>query len=100
MGMTLIDTRDIPLRFLIHFMGDLHQPLHLAGRDKGGNAGKLVWIFGKVVLERRYIAIFKFEGHTRKWVLRLSSATRYIDTLTTVCIPFGTAGSSRKISVD
>lgn len=39
---------DIPLRFLVHFMGDLHQPLHLAGRDKGGNG-----------------AIFKFEGHTR-----------------------------------
>lgn len=30
---------DIPLRFLIHFMGDLHQPLHLSGRDRGGNQG-------------------------------------------------------------
>lgn len=39
---------DIPLRFLTHFMGDLHQPLHLTGRDKGGNG-----------------AIFLFEGHRR-----------------------------------
>ena len=34
--------RDISLRFLIHFLGDIHQPLHLCGRDKGGNGGKLV----------------------------------------------------------
>lgn len=25
------------LKFLVHFMGDLHMPLHLAGRDRGGN---------------------------------------------------------------
>ncbi len=31
---------DIPLRFLVHFMGDLHQPLHLTGRDMGGNGGE------------------------------------------------------------
>lgn len=30
-------TRDIPLRFLVHFIGDLHQPLHLAGKMRGGN---------------------------------------------------------------
>ncbi|KAH8116171.1 phospholipase C/P1 nuclease [Phellopilus nigrolimitatus] len=29
------------LKFLIHFMGDLHQPLHLTGRDKGGNGVKV-----------------------------------------------------------
>ncbi|ORX36722.1 phospholipase C/P1 nuclease domain-containing protein [Kockovaella imperatae] len=39
---------DIPLRFLVHFMGDMHQPLHLTGRDKGGNG-----------------AMFLFEGHQR-----------------------------------
>ncbi|MBT5093800.1 MAG: S1/P1 nuclease [Halobacteriovoraceae bacterium] len=35
------------LKFLIHFVGDIHQPLH-AGyrRDKGGNSVKLTW-FGK-----------------------------------------------------
>jgi hypothetical protein len=41
--------RDIALRFLVHFMGDLHQPLHLTGRDRGGNG-----------------AMFSFEGHHRK----------------------------------
>jgi S1/P1 Nuclease len=25
------------LKFLVHFYGDLHQPLHLAGRARGGN---------------------------------------------------------------
>lgn len=29
------------LKFLVHFMGDLHQPLHLTGRDKGGNGDKV-----------------------------------------------------------
>jgi hypothetical protein len=32
------------LRFLIHFVGDVHQPLHAADRqDKGGNDEKLNW---------------------------------------------------------
>lgn len=39
--------RQIALRFLIHFIGDLHQPLHV-GRDEdaGGNKIKVIW-FGK-----------------------------------------------------
>lgn len=28
-----------PLKFLIHFLGDLHQPLHLTARERGGNGG-------------------------------------------------------------
>lgn len=37
----------IALRFLIHLMGDLHQPLHLGfKKDEGGNKIKLKW-FGK-----------------------------------------------------
>ncbi|KAJ2912954.1 hypothetical protein MD484_g7457, partial [Candolleomyces efflorescens] len=28
-------------RFLVHFVGDLHQPLHLTGRDRGGNLAKV-----------------------------------------------------------
>lgn len=27
-------------KFLIHFMGDLHQPLHLTARDRGGNGSE------------------------------------------------------------
>jgi len=34
------------LRFLIHFMGDLHQPLHVAdNHDRGGNQ-RVVWLEG------------------------------------------------------
>lgn len=25
------------LKFLVHFVGDMHQPLHLTGREQGGN---------------------------------------------------------------
>jgi len=31
------------LKFLIHFMGDVHQPLHLTGRDRGGNGDKVLF---------------------------------------------------------
>jgi hypothetical protein len=27
----------ISLRFLVHFLGDVHQPLHLTNRERGGN---------------------------------------------------------------
>ncbi|KAL2919723.1 hypothetical protein HK105_200637 [Polyrhizophydium stewartii] len=42
------DAREEALKFLLHFIGDLHQPLHATGRDRGGNsvrvrfAGRLV----------------------------------------------------------
>ncbi|KAF8267980.1 S1/P1 nuclease-domain-containing protein [Lactarius quietus] len=31
------------LKFLIHFVGDMHQPLHLTGRDRGGNGIKVTF---------------------------------------------------------
>ncbi|KAG8681058.1 hypothetical protein FRC09_017782 [Ceratobasidium sp. 395] len=31
------DTQDIAIRFLTHFLGDLHQPFHLTGRALGAN---------------------------------------------------------------
>lgn len=31
------------LKFLIHFVGDMHQPLHLTGRDRGGNGVKVTF---------------------------------------------------------
>jgi len=39
-----LEQRQIALRFLIHFIGDLHQPLHV-GRDEdaGGNKIKVTW---------------------------------------------------------
>ena len=32
------------LSFLVHLMGDLHQPLHVGGTDQGGNAVKVNWM--------------------------------------------------------
>lgn len=38
------EKRQIALRFLIHFVGDLHQPLHVGREeDKGGNDIKVSW---------------------------------------------------------
>lgn len=41
------EEKAISLKFLVHFIGDLHQPLH-SGRpeDRGGNSVKVVW-FGR-----------------------------------------------------
>ncbi|KAG8987783.1 hypothetical protein FRB90_003150 [Tulasnella sp. 427] len=35
------EEQDFALRFLIHYIGDLHQPLHLTGRERGGNGIKV-----------------------------------------------------------
>ena len=32
------DVASEALKFLIHFVGDMHQPLHLTGRARGGNS--------------------------------------------------------------
>lgn len=41
------------LRFLVHFVGDLHQPLHVGnGTDKGGNDVKLEWFRERSNLHR------------------------------------------------
>ena len=37
-------TPDTALRFLVHLMGDLHQPLHVGGTDLGGNAVSVNWM--------------------------------------------------------
>ncbi|KAF5351249.1 hypothetical protein D9756_008448 [Leucocoprinus leucothites] len=31
------------LKFIVHFFGDLHMPLHLVGRDRGGNGVDVCW---------------------------------------------------------
>jgi hypothetical protein len=35
---------DTALRFLVHLMGDLHQPLHVGGTDQGGNKVDVNWM--------------------------------------------------------
>jgi len=37
-------TADTALRFLVHFLGDLHQPLHVGGTDQGGNKVAVNWM--------------------------------------------------------
>lgn len=38
------DERALALRFIIHIVGDLHQPLHVGnGTDRGGNDVKVTW---------------------------------------------------------
>lgn len=31
------------MKFLIHFLGDMHMPLHLTGRDRGGNSVRVAF---------------------------------------------------------
>lgn len=31
------------LKFLVHYLGDMHQPLHLIGRERGGNGAKVTF---------------------------------------------------------
>jgi len=31
------------LKFLVHFLGDMHMPLHLTGRDRGGNSVQVLF---------------------------------------------------------
>ncbi|KAG6899885.1 hypothetical protein C0995_004783 [Termitomyces sp. Mi166 len=40
-GESSISTANEALKFLVHFMGDMHMPLHLTGRDRGGNSNKV-----------------------------------------------------------
>lgn len=37
-------TSETSLRFLVHLMGDLHQPLHVGGTDLGGNKVSVDWM--------------------------------------------------------
>ncbi|KAE9407052.1 phospholipase C/P1 nuclease [Gymnopus androsaceus JB14] len=37
------DAAEEALKFLVHFLGDLHMPLHLTGRDRGGNSVKVLF---------------------------------------------------------
>ncbi|CAG8644991.1 4942_t:CDS:2, partial [Ambispora leptoticha] len=38
-----VKTRDVALRFLTHFFGDITQPLHVCGRELGGNKHKITF---------------------------------------------------------
>jgi S1/P1 Nuclease len=48
-------------KFLVHFVGDMHQPLHLTGRARGGNSIKVH--FGRK-LSSKYRLFLKLWSHT------------------------------------
>ncbi|KAF9928390.1 hypothetical protein FBU30_002388 [Linnemannia zychae] len=44
--------REDALRFFVHFMGDIHQPLHASGKWRGGNDAPAKWGRAKTNLHR------------------------------------------------
>lgn len=78
------------LRFLVHFVGDVHQPLHVSGRQRGGNSVRVTFfgektnlheVWDTLVIERRIRESFGgnvtayadhlirgTQTHTRKWL--------------------------------
>ncbi|KAI9142241.1 S1/P1 nuclease-domain-containing protein [Paraphysoderma sedebokerense] len=55
-------SRTEALKFLVHFVGDIHQPLHVSGKDRGGNSApayfdgrrtNLHFIWDSLMLEKR-----------------------------------------------
>lgn len=48
-------TANEALKFLIHFVGDMHQPLHLTGKLRGGNGAK-------VLFDRRHTSKSQFSS--------------------------------------
>ena len=51
-GLSADDERD-KLKFLIHLVGDIHQPLHVGtGEDRGGNSVRVTWMGGSSNLHR------------------------------------------------
>ena len=54
----LADAADA-LKFLVHFAGDMHMPLHLTGRERGGNGAK-------VTFDGRMTSTYLFRFHHRR----------------------------------
>ncbi|KAI0659348.1 phospholipase C/P1 nuclease domain-containing protein [Cubamyces menziesii] len=54
------DAAEEALKFLVHFMGEMHQPLHISGRERGngvrvtwsGEATNLHWVWDGLLTER------------------------------------------------
>ena len=44
---------DEAMKFLIHYVGDMHMPLHLTGRERGGNGAKVTFD-GRMTSEDRF----------------------------------------------
>jgi len=42
-GMYGRETAEEALKFLVHYVGDMHMPLHLTGRERGGNGARVTF---------------------------------------------------------
>lgn len=61
--MKIRDQRDEALRFLVHFLGDIHMPFHTTGKDIGGNKGTWIDLLECSELILVLIVLVKFEGN-------------------------------------
>jgi hypothetical protein len=57
---------DIDLRFLVHYVGDVHQPLHLILRERGGNSDP-------VLFEKRHFSLHGVRLWTSKDLSKIFS---------------------------
>lgn len=48
------ETAEEALKFLVHYVGDMHMPLHLTGRERGGNGAKVAF-GGRATSERKFL---------------------------------------------
>ncbi len=57
------EERTVAVKFLVHFIGDLHQPLHVGRReDRGGNSIQVTWFRSQVNLHQVWdTSIFETE---------------------------------------
>ena len=67
-----IEEKRLALRFIVHIIGDLHQPLHAGGGgDRGGNDFKVTWfgratnlhsVWDSALIEQRSLSFSEYAG--------------------------------------
>lgn len=80
-----IDDKRLALRFIVHIIGDLHQPLHAGGGDdRGGNDFKVTWfgrstnlhsVWDSAMIEQRSLSYSEY-AH---WLSRAMTPGQLID---------------------
>ncbi|SEJ96158.1 S1/P1 Nuclease [Sphingobium sp. AP50] len=80
-----LDERRLALRFIVHIIGDLHQPLHAGGGDdRGGNDFKVSWfgrptnlhsVWDSAMIEQRSLSYSELAG----WLSRSITPQQVID---------------------
>lgn len=80
-----IEDKRLALRFIVHIIGDLHQPLHAGGGDdRGGNDVKVTWfgratnlhsVWDSAMIEQRALSYSEYA----QWLSRSISSEQVID---------------------